>query len=79
MGLYVLFSLVLDVVYLGYFIFQFLQQSKGVAFGIVLVSAQCVTDIVLVVSDEPDSILSLQFVSFVGLGSESLDFHGKLT
>ena len=79
MCLYVLFSLVFDVVDLRYFFFQLLQQSISVTFRIVFISAQSIADIVLVVSDEPDSVLSFQFVSFVGLGSESFDFHRELT
>lgn len=66
----VLLGLVLAVVYLRDLFLQLLEESEGVAFGVLLAGAEGVADVVVVVGDVPDSVGGLQFVAFVGPGLE---------
>lgn len=49
------------------------------SFGVGISGAECIADIVLIMSNEPYSIWSSQFIAFACFGLESLDFGGHLS
>ena len=76
MSLYIVFSLILDMVDLPNFSFELFDHPIGVSFGVILIGADSIGDIVLVVSDEPHTVLCFEFVAFIGPCSEGLDLEG---
>lgn len=77
-GFDVVFGFVLSVVDLLYFLLQFLNQSVCVAFGVALVSAYAVADVVIVVHDPPDPVAGPELLPLVDLGAQGLDLGGHL-
>ena len=78
MGFNVLLRLILNMVDLTNLLLQFIQQPERVSFWILFIGAQSVRNIVLIMSNKPNSVLSLEFISLISSGFKSFDFHRKL-
>ena len=78
MSLDIFLSLILHMVDLTNFIFQFLKHSKGMPFGILLTGADSIRYVILIVSNKPNPILSLEFISLISPCPQSFDFHWEL-
>lgn len=75
---YIVLCLVFCMIDLLYFIFQFLDQPKCMAFWVILICAYPITDIIVVMGYPPHTITCPQFLFLVYFGSECLYFAGHL-